>query len=509
MSGPALQVRMPSDGSLVAELPVQDADEVRAAVGRARAAQVRWAALSPGERARRLRPLARVLRDRADEISERIRAETSKPGVEAVAEVLVSADLIRFYAKAAPRHLRPRRVRTGWVVGKSAWVEKDPYGVVGAITPWNYPFILAMDSVIPALFAGNAVVVKPSEITPWTTTLLPSLCRDAGLPDGLVEVVTGDGSTGRALVESGVDRIVFTGSTATGRKIMEAAAATLTPVTLELGGKDPAIVLEDANLERAAQGVTFGAFFNCGQTCIAVERAFVVRSVYDDFVNRVTRLAAALRFGTGPDADVGPMVSAAQVRIVEDHVCDAVDRGARVVVGGRRPEPDAQAFLPTVLVDVTPEMKVMREESFGPLLPIMAVDDVDEAVRLANVSGYGLFASVWTGNRKRGAAVARRLHAGGVSVNDVLSHYGVAGLPMGGRGDSGFGRRRGVEALDEMSRTRTMLSDRLGMKRDPWWFPYGATGRRIIRAALDLRGVGGLRGVLRATGRIVGRDDPS
>lgn len=482
----------------MAELPIHGPGEVGAAVERARSAQRSWASLAPKERARRLASLARVLRDRADDIAGRIQAETAKPAVEALTEVLVSADLIRFYVSAAPAHLRPRRVRTGWVVGKSAWVEKEPYGVVGAITPWNYPFILAMDSVTPALFAGNAVVLKPSELTPWTAVLIPDLCREAGLPEGLVEVVTGDGSTGKALVESGVDRIVFTGSSATGRKIMEAAAATLTPVTLELGGKDPALVLEDADVERAARGVAFGAFFNCGQTCISVERVYVARSIYDTFVEQVTELTRGLRLGTGSDADVGPMVSAAQVRIVEEHVRDAVEHGATILVGGRRPEPDAQAFLPTVLVDVTPDMKVMREESFGPLLPIMAFGDEDEAIRLANDTGYGLFASVWTRDRARGASVARRLNAGGVSVNDVLSHYAVAGLPMGGRGASGFGKRRGVEALDEMSRLRTMLADRLGMKREPWWFPYGQGGRRVVRAALGLRGTGGVRGVIRA-----------
>jgi acyl-CoA reductase-like NAD-dependent aldehyde dehydrogenase len=452
-----------------------------------------------------MKMLARVLQRRAEDVADRLRAETGKPLSEALAEVLVSVDLIRFYLQAAPKHLRPRRVRTSWVVSKAAWIEYDPYGVVGAITPWNYPFILPMDCVTPALFAGNAVVVKPSEFTSWTAELIPELCADAGLPGGLVQVVTGDGSTGRALVESGVDRLVFTGSTATGKKIMATAAQSLTPVTLELGGKDPAIVLEDADLERTARGVVFGSLFNAGQTCISVERVLVVGAVHEAFVDRVTRLVQDLRTG-GPEADVGPMVIAAQVGIVERQVEDALAKGARALTGGRRSEPGSRVFLPTVLVDVDGSMDVVRDETFGPVLAITQVRDEADAVAQANASGYGLFASVWTGDRRRGERVARQLHAGGVSINDVLSHYGVAELPMGGRGASGFGRRRGLEALDEMSRSRSMLADRFGLKREIWWFPYSARGARVMRALVDWRGLGGLRGVIRAARRLMAKE---
>lgn len=451
-----------------------------------------------------MRRLAGVLASRGEEIAASIRAETGKPLSEALAEVLVSVDLIRYYARAARRHLAPRRPGTGWMVSKSGWVEREPYGVIGAITPWNYPFIIAMDSVTPALFAGNGIVLKPSEFTPITTLLIPELCVEAGIPADLVQVVTGDGTTGRALVGSGVDRVVFTGSTPTGRKVMEAAAQTLTPVTLELGGKDAAIVLEDADLERAARGVVFGGFFNAGQTCISVERVFVVRSIYDAFVTRVVETTKELRAGVDANADVGPLITEQQFAIVEGQVRDALAKGARTLTGGARVSDATRVFPPTVLVDVDDSMAVMTEETFGPLLPIVPVVDEDDAVERANQTAFGLFASVWTKDRKRGIRVARRLRVGGVSINDVLTHYGVAQLPMGGVGQSGFGRRRGLDALDEMTRTRTLFVDRSGLRRELWWFPYSARSANLMRGILEWRGRGGLAGAFGAVRRLLG-----
>lgn len=505
MTRPTLEVRSPLDRSVLATLPVDGPDEVRAAVARARDAQAEWARVPPRDRARRMRAVARMLDARGDELAASVRRETGKPPTEALAEVVVSVDLIRYYARVAPRHLRPRRVSTGWILTKAGTVERVPHGVIGAITPWNYPLILVLDCVTPALFAGNAVVVKPSELTPLTALLVPSLLEEAGIPKDLVQVVTGDGSTGRALVQGGVDRVVFTGSTPTGRKVMEAASATLTPVTLELGGKDPAIVLEDADLERAARGIVFGALFNAGQTCISVERVYVVRPVYEPFVERVAELVRALRVSQDEDTDLGPIISQAQIGVLERQVAEAVSRGARALTGGRRESADARVYLPTVLVDVDDSMAVMRDESFGPLLPIVAVEDEEEAIRRANESRYGLFASVWTGDRERGLRVARRLRAGGVSVNDVLSHYSIPSLPMGGVGESGFGRRRGLEALDEMTRTRTLLVDRSGLKREPYWFPYSMASVRLWRALLSWRARGGLSGIASLAGRLASR----
>lgn len=479
-----IDVISPSDGRRLAQVPVQIDADVEAAIRRARSAQEEWRSLSVGTRASKLSELRHVLGDRADDIADVIQDETGKPRVEALTEIVVIADVMRFYERVARRVLGPRRVGTSWLIGKSAKVRRDPYGVVGAITPWNYPFVLTMDAVVAALFAGNAIVIKPSEFTPLTALKLVELAREAGLADGLVSVVTGDGTTGEALSRSSVDKIFFTGSTATGRRVMAAAAETLTPVGLELGGKDPALVLRDADLERAARGIVYGGFFNAGQTCISTERVFAVSSIYDTFVQRLTELTGELTSGDGGEVDVGPMVTPFQVAIVEAHVEEARERGARVTVGGGRASPGSQVFKPTVIADVDPSMRIMREETFGPVLPVMRVADEEEAIRLANDTPYGLFASVWTKDIARGRAVANRIRAGGVSVNETLAHYAVPGLPMGGVRESGFGRRRGVEGLEEMSISRSLLVHRWGPRREIWWFPYEPRIARVVRALL-------------------------
>ena len=499
MSEAKLEIRAPATGQHIVSVPIMGEEDVRTAVAEVREVQRTWARTSLGQRRRLMASLARVLERRADDIGDRVCLETGKPPLEALAGIVVSVDLIHFYLRHGPRHLRRRRLASGWLVGKAAYVEREPYGVVGAIMPWNYPFIMLMDLLVPALFTGNGMVVKPSEYTPWTAMLLPELLAEAGFPDGLLRIVTGDGSTGAALIGAGVNRVVFTGSTATGRKVGAAAGEALIPVTLELGGKDPAIVLEDADLDRAAEGVAFGAYFNAGQTCLSIERALVVDDVHDAFVQKAVAYTEKLRVGTGLDCDVGPMVTQEQIAIVEDQVTDAVAKGARALTGGRRQEQGSQVFLPTVLVDVDLSMKIMHEETFGPVLTVMRVPDEDTALKEANRLSYGLFASVWTGDRDRGARLVRQIRAGGVSVNDALSHYGVPGLPVGGVADSGFGSRRGLEGLDEMTKVRTVLMHRWGLRRDLWWFPYTRAKMRIFESALvwrARRGVGGLVGAV-------------
>lgn len=492
-----LRVRRPADGSVLGEVPVVGTEAVRAAVDRGKTVQRDWRSLALKDRIRRMAGLLPVLARRSEDIARVIRDETGKPETEALAEVAVVIDLVRHYANVAPRVLRPRRVGTGWLIGKSASVRMEPHGVVGVISPWNYPFILVMDPTVAAAFAGNAVVIKPSEYTPFTALLVGELFEEARLPEGLVQVVTGDGATGAALVTAGVDKVAFTGSTAVGREVSKLAAQHLLPVQLELGGKDPAIVLADADLDRAAAGITFGAFFNAGQTCISVERVYVVDEVYDDFVDRLVRSAKALRAGTGEGVDVGPLTTPEQMEVVEAHVGEAIHSGAVALTGGSRADPAANVFQPTVLVEVTREMAVLRDETFGPVVSVVRVADEEEAVERANLGRYGLFASVWTGDVARGERVARRLRAGGVSVNDVLSHYAVPGLPMGGVSDSGFGRARGEEGLREMSRTRSILVRRFGPAREPYWFPYRQSTAELVRGIVAWRGGLGVGRLLR------------
>ena len=482
-----LEVHRPADGSLLGEVPATMPVEVLQAVERGRSVQRDWIALTAEERFVKLARLTEVIGEHAEDIAETIQAETGKPHVEALTEVLMILDLLKHYSEIAPRLLRRQWVKTGWLIGKSAYVYREPYGVIGLISPWNYPFMLPMDLISAALYSGNTVVLKPSEYTPFTALKILDLCREADLPEGAVQVVPGDWTAGDALAGAGPDKLVFIGSARTGRAVMARAAENLTPVALELGAKDAAIVLEDADLDRAANGIVFGAFFNAGQTCLSIERVFVVEEIYNEFVKKVAAVASQLRVGTEGDFDVGPITTAAQLRVVEEQLEDALLRGARVVAGGRRASDGSNVFLPTVLVDVDASMKVMWEETFGPILPIVRVRDGEEALRMVNVNPFGLFASVWTEDRDRGEQLGERIRAGGVSVNDVLSHYAVPGLPVGGVGESGFGRRRGLGGLEELTRTRSVIVHRTGLSRELWWYPYNNRGRRLVQALIEYR----------------------
>ncbi|MFC1661883.1 aldehyde dehydrogenase family protein [Gemmatimonadota bacterium] len=500
-----MRVLRPTDSSLVGELAVTPSRDVPERVARARSVQEGWVSLTPKDRERRLRGLVKALETRAPEIEETIVAETGKPRAEAIAEMVAVADLIRYYLKNATGFLRPRRRETGWLLWKRARVLHEPLGVIGVISPWNYPFLLSMNPVVTALFAGNGAVLKPSEYAPYCGLLVEELTRDAGLPDGLVQVIVGGGETGEALVRSGVDKLFFTGGSGTGRRVLEAAAATLTPVVLELGGKDAAIVLEDADLERAARGIVWGAFQNAGQTCLSVERVFVMEEVYDVFLREVLAQVRELSTGTGRGVDVGPMTTPEQLLKVEELLEDAVGRGAVVLAGGERADPASNVLLPTVLTGLDSSARVLQEETFGPLLPITPVKDAHEAIERANETAYGLSASIWTGDRRRGEELAGKIRAGGVCVNDVIAHYGVPGLPFGGIGESGFGRSKGPEGLAELTRTRSVLVDWLGMAREPWWYPYSRRTEALLRAALAWRLKGGVRGLVAAIAVVAGK----
>jgi acyl-CoA reductase-like NAD-dependent aldehyde dehydrogenase len=375
-----------------------------------------------------------------------------------------------------------------FVKGKKLMLRYRPLGLVGVIGPWNYPLTNGFGDCIPALAAGNSVILKPSEITPLTSLLLADGLRECGLPEDVFQVATGRGATGEALIDA-VDMIMFTGSTETGRKVMTRAAQTLTPVALELGGKDPMIVLSDADLERAANAAVYYSMLNTGQTCISIERVYVEAPVYDAFVAKVTDKARALRHGApaGPGTvEVGAMTHGPQVDIVERHVEDARAKGARVLVGGARGAGPGQWFQPTVLADVDHDMVIMREETFGPTLPIMRVADADEAVRLANDSPYGLGASVFSGDAARGEAIARRLETGSACVNDALVSYYALELPMGGAKASGMGYRHGPGGIRKFTQHQALLVSRIHLKRDVHMYPYRARTTKLFTGFLRL-----------------------
>jgi succinate-semialdehyde dehydrogenase/glutarate-semialdehyde dehydrogenase len=500
----------PATGETLREFDSASAAEVNVAVARARVAQSSWAKTPVRERVRVLRQFQKLLHARKREVSELITREAGKPVVEALlTEVVVVLDAAGFCIANAPRFLRPERVphANPAMKAKSGRLLRDPWGVVGIISPWNYPFSVPAGETLAALVTGNAVVLKPSEFTPLCALELETLLRDSGLPADVFQVVIGDGSTGAALTESPVDKLIFTGSVPTGKRVAQAAAARLIPVVLELGGKDPMVVLDDADLEVVTSAAVWGAFVNAGQTCLSVERCYVHRSIYEKFLEACLDKTERLRTGNGmdPATDVGPLIHQRQLRIVEAHVEEARLRGARLMTGGSlRPELGANFYSPTVLADVTHAMRIMREETFGPVLPVMPFDDDEEAVRLANDSEFGLAASVWTRDRARGEAIARRIHAGTVMVNDVVSCFGISEAPHGGYKSSGLGRTHGRLGLDEMVRLQYLDSDLLPRARKVWWYGYGPEFTRQMEGFVDFLFAGSLaqkvRGGVRAAG---------
>ncbi len=472
-------VENPATGEVIAHCPNLGPEDVARMARRGREVQPAWEALGFEGRARILKRMQKWVMDHQDEIIAVIRSETGKTYEDAlIAEISYGAAAFGFWAANAEKYLADEKVKSSAVLvkGKKLLLRYRPLGLVGVIGPWNYPLTNSFGDCIPALAAGNAVILKPSEVTPLTSLKLAEGLRECGIPEGVFQVATGLGATGAALVDE-VDMIMFTGSTATGKKVMAKAAETLTPVSLELGGKDPMIVLKDADVERAANTALYYGMFNGGQTCISVERVYVEEPVYDQFVAKVTEKARALRQGAGPSgsADVGSMTFPPQVEIVEKHVEDAKAKGAKVVVGGTRGQHGGGYwFEPTVLVDVDHTMLAMTEETFGPTLPIMKVRDEEEAIKLANDSPYGLGASVFGKDVGHAEAVARRVEAGAVCVNDALVNYSALELPMGGAKASGLGSRHGAGGIRKYCQQQAILVTRFATKKDPHMYPYSA-----------------------------------
>lgn len=471
-----IEVRDKSTGERIATLPVDDAANVEDVVARARAAQVEWARRPARERARILKQARKSLVADRKEILELLGRETGKTRFDVVGEMLGICTEIGYLARRAPRWLRPRRVTTRPLMGKRGRIFYKPHGVVGVIGPWNAPLVLTLGDALPALLAGNSVVLKPSEITPLAVNRAVAALNQV-LPEAVLGVVNGRAETGAALVER-IDMVAVTGSSATGRRVMERASARLTPVLLELGGKDPMIVLRDADLDRAARAGAWGSCFMTGQVCMGIERIYVEAPVAERFERKLVEQLERLRTGANgatAEIDYGPFTGPGQIDIVERHIEDARERGAKIATGGHRlsREGEGDFFEPTLITHADHSMKVMREETFGPVAALMVVEDVEEALRLANDSDLGLNASIWTRDIARGIALAQRLETGNVCVNDCVLSAGVPALPFGGVKQSGVGARHGgVEGFRQFCVPQSVMIESRKRKREPAWFPY-------------------------------------
>jgi len=456
--------------------------DITRALDSARAAQPSWASLSFKERAAVIMRAKRLLLASQDEVCELITRETGKPVLESLTnEVFPIANLMDYFARKSARLLRGEQFTLSVFRNKKSRITYAPLGVVAVIAPWNYPFSIPMGEVVMALMAGNAVLLKPSEYTPLVGLEIGRLFRDAGLPDGLLHLLTGDSATGAALVNTAVDKIFFTGSTRTGWKIAETAARRAVPFVLELGGKDAMIVCADAPFERTVNGAVWGAFSNCGQACASVERLYVIESIAERFIGAVVEKTRTLRVGVDGERqqDIGPINNERQLRIVTEHVNDAVAHGAKVLTGGKRIESlPGYFFEPTILVNVTNSMRVMQEETFGPVLPIVVVKDEAEAIREANRSRYGLLASVWTKDTRRGQRIAAQLEAGTVIINDAIYTHSAAETPWFGVKQSGFGVTHSKHGLREFARMKHINWDLFPLKTNLWWYPYSDKRRR-------------------------------
>ncbi|MEO2169962.1 MAG: aldehyde dehydrogenase family protein [bacterium] len=471
-----IRVTDKSTTELIAELPIDDRAAVQRAAAVAKKAQLGWGATPPRQRAALLKRARKSLVAARSEILSVLERETGKPRTDVVGELMSLCLDMGYFARRAGWWLRPRRVSTRPLMGKRGRIFMKPHGLVGVIGPWNAPLTLTLGDAIPALFAGNAVILKPSEVTPLAVIRAVEALNEV-LPPGVLQVVVGAGETGAALVDQ-VDMIAVTGSAGTGRRVMRQASERLTPVLLELGGKDPMIVLRDANIERAAKAAAWGSCFMTGQVCMSIERVYVEEPVAEAFQAALVEQMQALRVGpNGPDADIdlGPFTGPRQIEIVEAHVKDAREKGAEVVLGGRRAPADSGGafYEPTLVAGVDHSMLMMKEETFGPMLGLMVVKDADEAVQLANDSVFGLNASVWTRDIARGIQVAQSLETGNVCVNDCVLSAGVLSLPFGGVKQSGIGARHGgAEGLLQFCVRQSVMIERRNRPGESIWFPY-------------------------------------
>jgi succinate-semialdehyde dehydrogenase/glutarate-semialdehyde dehydrogenase len=467
----------PANGEEIGRITITPPEEVKKLLAKAREAQAAWHEIGFDERAKYLLRTRQHLLDNIDEFARTITMDNGKPLVESLtAEIYPIADLIYYFANHAKKILKPFRQPIG-IMGallRSSRIEYQPLGTIGIIAPWNYPFSIPAGEVAMALMAGNTVLLKPSSVTPMVGKKIAQMFNAAGMPEGVFTHLSGNSSTGQALIDVGPDKILFTGSVDVGKKIMASCSENLTPVVLELGGKDPMIVREDANIDHASSGAVWGAFTNVGQTCAGVERLYVHERIYNAFVSAVVEKTRKLKVGNGtdPTVEVGAMTTKSQLEVVEIQVREAIERGAKIECGGSRPEGLIGNFYkPTVITGVDHSFAVMRGETFGPLLPIMSFKDDREAIALANDSPYGLTASVWTKDIKAGQAMARKIRAGTVTINEAVYTHALCQTPWGGVKDSGFGRSHSRFGLMELVEPHHIHTNRW-CRKSMWWYPY-------------------------------------
>ena len=447
-------------------------------MARSRAAQAQWARQSVKIRTAAIRDFGRDLYARRSDLANCVTHETGKPQVEALfADVLISLETAKFFGRFAPQLLADERVphHNLAVIAKTGKLRFEPHGVIAIIAPWNYPLAIPLSQLIPAIVAGNSVILKPSELAPQCGQLIAECCTAAGFPRDLVQIVQGAGETASALIDSGPDKVIFTGSVETGKRVAEACAQRLIPSVLELGGKDAMIVLANADIEAASSAAVWGGFTNCGQACISVQRIYVEEPIAERFAERCAAKTCQLRLGPGadPENEISFVVRVESLDGLEAQLRDAVEKGAKILTGGRRrPDLGPAYFEPAVVAGVDHSMRLMHEETFGPVIAIQSVKNAEEAVALANDSPFGLSASVWTRDKRRGRRLAESIRAGAVMVNDVASYFGMAEAPHGGHGLSGWGRAHSRIGLLEMVQVKYLDVDLLPRWPKAWWFGY-------------------------------------
>src|SRR5579859_1415324 len=468
----------PATGEVFENIPKTDTREIAGIIGNARRAQEKWRTTSVTERCALLGELKEAILSSRNELADTIVRESGKPRVEALfADIFVSLDTAAYYAKNLRKLLQSERVphHSSTAKLKSGRLFYEPLGVIGIVSSWNYPLAIPMGQIIAAVAAGNAVVCKTSDFTPKCGAMIQEMFARSGFPDSLVNIVQGGAEIGQALLDASPDKILFTGSVATGRRVAESCARNLTPSVLELGGKDAMLVLADANLDVASSAALWGGFTNCGQVCLSVERLFVERAVSEKFLTLCVEKTKSLRLGNGaePATDVGPLIRPQHIQRMRDLLDDATSRGAKILCGGNaRTDLGPCFFEPTVIANVDSSMRLFQEETFGPILAAQTVENADEAVRRANDSPFTLAASVWTSGKARGRGIASRLRAGAVMVNDAISYFAIAEAPHGGCNASGWGRTHGRAGFLEMVQPKYVDVDGLPSREKPWWYHY-------------------------------------